>query len=135
MGMPAWRRLGLMAAGLVAAGLAAGCGGGPSGASGAAAPTATRTYPRTTAAASATAAPRPVASASCPASVLASMSEAQRIGQLFLVGLPDNEVAGTVAETITAHHFGSVIFGADSKGGIDGADQVSAAVQALTSPA
>jgi beta-N-acetylhexosaminidase len=63
------------------------------------------------------------------------MSEAQRIGQLFLVGLPDNEVAGTVAETITAHHFGSVIFGADSKGGVDGAHQVSAAVQALTSPA
>jgi beta-N-acetylhexosaminidase len=62
------------------------------------------------------------------------MSEAQRIGQLFLVGLPDNEVAGTVAETITAHHFGSVIFGADSKGGIAGAHQVSAAVQALTSP-
>ena len=72
-------------------------------------------------------------SPSCPATVLASMTEAQRIGQLFLVGLPDNEVAGTVAETITAHHFGSVIFGADSKGGITGARQVAGAVQALTS--
>lgn len=135
MGMPAWRRLGAVAAGVVAVGLAAGCGGsgGASGASGAAAPAATRTYPRTTAAASATAAASPTASASCPASVLAAMSEAQRIGQLFLVGLPDNEVAGTVAQTITAHHFGSVLFGADSKGGIAGAHQVSAAVQALTS--
>jgi len=130
MRMPA-RRLGAVAAGVVAVGLAAGCGGGSAGPSHPAAPAATRTYPRTTAA-SASASPRSAA-ASCPASVLASMTEAQRVGQLFLVGLPDNEVAGTVAETITAHHFGSVIFGADSKGGIAGAHQVSAAVQALTS--
>jgi beta-N-acetylhexosaminidase len=130
MRMPA-RRLGAVAAGVVAVGLAAGCGGGSAGASHPAAPAATRTYPRTTAA-SASASPRSAA-ASCPASVLASMTEAQRVGQLFLVGLPDNEVAGTVAETITAHHFGSVIFGADSKGGIAGAHQVAAAVQALTS--
>jgi beta-N-acetylhexosaminidase len=130
MRMPA-RRLGAVAAGVVAVGLAAGCGGGSAGPSHPAAPAATRTYPRTTAA-SASASPRSAA-ASCPASVLASMTEAQRVGQLFLVGLPDNEVAGTVAETITAHHFGSVIFGADSKGGIAGAHQVAAAVQALTS--
>jgi beta-N-acetylhexosaminidase len=134
MRMPAWQRLGAVAAAgscAVAVGLAAGCGGGSADPSHsvAASPTVAHTYPRTTAAASAS------PPASCPATVLASMSEAQRIGQLFLVGLPDNEIAGTVAGTITAHHFGSVIFGADSKGGIAGALQVATAVQALTSSA
>ncbi len=61
------------------------------------------------------------------------MTEAQRIGQLFLIGLPDNEVGGSVATTITSHHFGSAIFGADSTGGVTGAHQVASAVQALTS--
>ncbi|HEY2522450.1 MAG TPA: glycoside hydrolase family 3 N-terminal domain-containing protein [Streptosporangiaceae bacterium] len=81
------------------------------------------------------AAPAP-ATASCPAAVLAKMTEAQRAGQLFLVGLPGNDVAGSVAATITAHHYGSAIFGASSNGGVAGARKVSAAVQALaTGPA
>jgi beta-N-acetylhexosaminidase len=127
-----WRRVGAAAAGVVAVSLA-GCGGGAaSPASPAkAAPATASTSHSAVAAKPASAAPSP--SASCPASVLASMTEAQRVGQLFLVGLPDNEVAGTVASTITAHHFGSVIFGADSKGGISGARQVADAVQELTS--
>jgi beta-N-acetylhexosaminidase len=75
-------------------------------------------------------APAP-ATASCPASVLSRMTEAQRVGQLFLVGLPGNDVAGSVAATITAHHYGSAIFGASSTGGVAGARQVSDAVQAL----
>jgi beta-N-acetylhexosaminidase len=132
-----WRRVGAVAAGVVAVSLAAGCGGGAaSPASPAKAASATASAPHSAVAAkpaSAAPAPSPSPSASCPASVLASMTEAQRVGQLFLVGLPDNEVAGTVASTITAHHFGSVIFGADSKGGISGARQVADAVQALTS--
>jgi beta-N-acetylhexosaminidase len=61
------------------------------------------------------------------------MTEAQRVGQLFLVGLPDNEVAGPVAAAITSHHYGSAIFGANSKGGVAGARRVASAVQALTS--
>ena len=73
----------------------------------------------------------PGAAQSCPAMVLAGMSEAQRVGQLFLVGLPGNDVAGSVASTITGHHYGSVIFGASSNGGVAGARQVSDAVQAL----
>ena len=125
--------------GAVAVGLAAGCGGGPGDPAHSASATTSASASHTAAGAgtAATAAPSPSPSpspsASCPATVLASMTEAQRVGQLFLVGLPDNEVAGTVAETITAHHFGSVIFGADSKGGITGARQVAGAVQALTS--
>ncbi len=76
------------------------------------------------------AAPVP-ATASCPAAVLAKMTEAQRVGQLFLVGLPGNDVAGSVASTITSHHYGSAIFGANSSGGVAGARRVSDAVQAL----
>ncbi len=130
-----WRRVGAVAAGVVAVSLAAGCGGGaasPASPAKAASAPASASH-SAVAAKPASAAPAPAPSASCPASVLASMTEAQRVGQLFLVGLPDNEVAGTVASTITAHHFGSVIFGADSKGGISGARQVADAVQALTS--
>jgi beta-N-acetylhexosaminidase len=73
----------------------------------------------------------PSAGRSCPATVLAGMSEAQRVGQLFLVGLPGNNVAGSVAGTITGHHYGSAIFGANSSGGVAGALKVSDAVQAL----
>ena len=80
--------------------------------------------------------PAPAATTSCPAAVLAKMTEAQRIGQLFLVGLPGNEAGGSVAATITSHHYGSAIFGANSTGGVTGARQISDAVQALaTGPA
>src|ERR1700760_1474318 len=78
----------------------------------------------------------PAAAKSCPATVLAGLSEAQRVGQLFLVGLPGNDVAGSVAAAITGHHYGSAIFGANSGGGVAGARKVSDAVQALaTRPA
>ncbi|HWG14240.1 MAG TPA: glycoside hydrolase family 3 N-terminal domain-containing protein [Streptosporangiaceae bacterium] len=80
-------------------------------------------------------APAPAAAKSCPAAVLTKMTEAERIGQLFLVGLPGNQVGGSVASTITAHHFGSAIFGANSAGGVTGARQVANAVQALADPA
>jgi beta-N-acetylhexosaminidase len=135
LGRVARRRIVAVAAGAVAVGLAAGCGGGPGDPAHSASATTSASASHTAARDGMAAAPSPSPSpsVSCPATVLASMTEAQRVGQLFLVGLPDNEVAGTVAETITAHHFGSVIFGADSKGGITGARQVAGAVQALTS--
>jgi beta-N-acetylhexosaminidase len=37
------------------------------------------------------------------------MSEAQRVGQLFLVGMPTNAATATVAQAIAAYHFGSVL--------------------------
>ncbi|HEY0719551.1 MAG TPA: glycoside hydrolase family 3 N-terminal domain-containing protein [Streptosporangiaceae bacterium] len=83
----------------------------------------------------ATADPAPAAVRSCPDVMLARMTEAQRIGQLFLVGLPGNQVRGPVAAAITAHHYGSAIFGANSTGGVAGARQVASAVQALAGPA
>jgi beta-N-acetylhexosaminidase len=143
MGMPAHRAFWSVLAGALTLGLAAGCGGGSgdpahsASASASVSATAKATRPpisSVTFRASPSPSASASASASCPATVLASMTEAQRIGQLFLVGLPDNEVAGSVAVAITSHHYGSAIFGANSTGGVAGAHQVASAVQALTSP-
>jgi beta-N-acetylhexosaminidase len=46
---------------------------------------------------------------SCPQRVYDSMTEAQRVGQLFLVGMPTNAATATVAQAIAAYHFGSVL--------------------------
>src|SRR5579859_6987610 len=107
MAMPAHRMFWGAVAGALTLGLAAGCGGGsadPAHSAPATTP-ASASHPAAGAGTAVTASPSP--SPSCLATVLASMTEAQRVGQLLLVGLPDNEVAGTVAETITAHHIGS----------------------------
>jgi beta-N-acetylhexosaminidase len=48
-------------------------------------------------------------SGSCPQRLYSSMSEAQRVGQLFLVGMPTNAATATVAQAIAAYHFGSVL--------------------------
>jgi beta-N-acetylhexosaminidase len=77
--------------------------------------------------------PSPSPSLSCAATVLAKMTEAQRIGQLFLVGLPGNQAGGPVAGVITSHHYGSAVFGANSTSGVAGARRVADAVQALAS--
>jgi beta-N-acetylhexosaminidase len=128
------RRAGAVAAAALTLGLAAGCAGGPADPPHSApAPAAPTRAAHSGGAAAVTAAPSPSPSASCPATVLSSMTEAQRVGQLFLVGLPDNEVAGPVAAAITSHHYGSAIFGANSRDGVAGARRVASAVQALTS--
>jgi beta-N-acetylhexosaminidase len=46
---------------------------------------------------------------SCAQRVYASMSEAQRVGQLFVVGMPTNAATATVAQAVAAYHFGSVL--------------------------
>ena len=139
---PVRRRVSRVAAGVLTlacvAGLAAGCGGQP-----AAGPSPTAPSPAHRASSHATqgaqaadpapAAPAATPSPSCPATVLSKMTEAQRVGQLFLVGLPGNQVGGSVAGLITSHHYGSAIFGANSTGGVASARRVADAVQALAS--
>ncbi len=68
--------------------------------------------PGTAPSASPTSEPTPTATGSgpftaCAASVLARLSEAQRIGQLFAVGLADNAFDGEAREAIETEHFGS----------------------------
>ncbi len=105
-------------------------GGGPSTA---AAPhaTASRAGP-------ASPAPRPSAAAgtsvSCADRVLARMSLAQRVGQLFVVGLAGSVLDSATAQAVRMYHFGSVSFIATDTAGVAGVGAVSRAVQSLSSP-
>ena len=66
----------------------------------------------------------------CALQTLASMSEAQRIGQLFMVGLADDQLTATLRAAIGQYHFGSVLFTKKSSAGVSGILGVSDAVQA-----
>ena len=61
------------------------------------------------------------------------MTEAQRVGQLFLVGLAGDRLDRATAAAVTAHHFGSVLFGTTSHAGLAGTRAVTNAVQSLAS--
>jgi beta-N-acetylhexosaminidase len=71
---------------------------------------------------------------SCPARVFAGMTAAQRIGQLFMVGLAD-QPASEVARAVGAYHFGSLLFGTTTSASLAEIRQVTGADQALASPA
>jgi beta-N-acetylhexosaminidase len=77
------------------------------------------------------AAPRAAAvTATCADTVLASMTEAQRIGQLFMVGLKYNQLSSTTRSAIAKYHFGSVWFSQKTSVGVTALRAVSNAVQA-----
>jgi len=65
--------------------------------------------------------------------VLSRMTEAQRAGQLFLVGLATDQVDPATAAAIRSHHFGSVLFGTTSYAGVGPDRDVTSAVQSLVS--
>ncbi len=71
------------------------------------APSATETPATSLPASPPSATPTPTRPPSCPAQVLARLTEAQRIGQLFAVGLADNELGPAGREAIAAEHIGS----------------------------
>lgn len=122
-----------LTAGLVALGLAcAGCAGpppAPGRPSGTAVTTDSGSRPASPAASSATARQPPVRS--CADRVFARMSQAQRVGQLFIVGLPGDRLSQATARSITGHHFGSVMFIATSTAGVAGIRAVTRAAQRL----
>jgi beta-N-acetylhexosaminidase len=62
------------------------------------------------------------------------MSEAQRVGQLFLVGIAGGPAA-EVAQAVGTYHFGSLLFQGTSKAGVAAYQQVTRAIQALATPA
>jgi beta-N-acetylhexosaminidase len=74
------------------------------------------------------------APASCPDQVFSRMSEAQRVGQLFLVGIAGAPVAD-VAQAVRAHQFGSLLFEGTSTASVAADRRVTLAVQSLASPA
>jgi beta-N-acetylhexosaminidase len=78
--------------------------------------------------------PQTAAAQSCATTVLGRMTEAQRAGQLFLVGLAGDQVVSSDARAIRAYHFGNVVFGTNTTGGLPRARALADGVQALVSP-
>jgi len=77
--------------------------------------------------------PTPVTSAaqSCAETTLADMTEAQRIGQLFNVGLDKDRLDAASRDMIVANHLGSVWYRAKTAIGVAGVRKVADAVQKL----
>ena len=122
------RRAGITAVALALGIAVAGCGAASAGQGRSTAPTATAAPAAHPATRHATAA-RPAAS--CPAQVLSRMTEAQRVGQLFLVGLAADQLDPATAAAIRSGHFGSVLFGTTGHAGVAGTRAVTNAVQSL----
>jgi beta-N-acetylhexosaminidase len=76
----------------------------------------------------------PTPAATCAARVLAQMSEEQRVGQLFLLGLAGDRLGPAELDAVRVHHLGSVWFVATTSAGAPGVRVVADAVQALASP-
>jgi beta-N-acetylhexosaminidase len=77
------------------------------------------------------ASPSASAAVSCASQTLAEMTEAQRIGQLFNVGLEKDRLDAASRAAIFANHFGSVWYRARTSIGVAGVRKVADAVQAL----
>jgi beta-N-acetylhexosaminidase len=75
--------------------------------------------------------PSPTATTECAIRVLATMTEEQRIGQLFLLGLDGDQLGAEERNAIRVNHFGSVWFIEKSGAGTAAIRTVSDAVQAL----
>lgn len=71
---------------------------------------------------------------SCAARVLRSLSESQRVGQLFLLGMAGDRLGPATRRAIRVHHVGSVWFVATTTAGVQGVRAVADAVQAQASP-
>lgn len=127
--MLTWRqRTRLLPACLVALAIAcSGCGGPAGGkpqrAPAAAAPSASHAQGSS----------RSAARSSCAARVFSRMTEAQRVGQLFMVGLAGDESSPALARAVSTYHFGSMLFGTNSAAGLAGTRLVTSAVQSLVS--
>ena len=67
-----------------------------------------------------TATPPPPRTDACVSATLASLSEAQRIGQLFMVGLRKDRVDQALRNAVTTSHFGSVAFTTQTAVGVNG---------------
>jgi beta-N-acetylhexosaminidase len=75
--------------------------------------------------------PTPTATAECAVRVLATMTEEQRIGQLFLLGLANDQLGAAEQNAIRTYHFGSVWFVEQSVAGAPTIRAIADAVQGL----
>ncbi len=76
----------------------------------------------------------PSSAPSCPDQVFSRLSEAQRVGQLFLVGIAGDPISD-VAQAVDTYHFGSLLFTGDSAAGTAEIADTTSAVQSLASSA
>jgi beta-N-acetylhexosaminidase len=76
--------------------------------------------------------PSPSPSSSCPAQVFSRMTEAQRVGQLFLVGIAGDSIS-EVSKAVTTYHFGSLLYGTDTTAGVTAIRGETRETQALAS--
>lgn len=76
-----------------------------------------------------------VSPAAAAQAAFARMSEAQRIGQLFMVGGPATGIGSATATAITRYHVGSVILTGRTYAGASAVRAVTSAADALTTPA
>jgi beta-N-acetylhexosaminidase len=83
----------------------------------------------------ASAAPSSAAVSTCVDRTLAALTEAQRIGQLFAVGLANDRLDATSRQLIIANHFGSVWYRETTTIGVAGVRRVADAAQALATEA
>jgi beta-N-acetylhexosaminidase len=98
-------------------------------------PSATATStPSPTATPTPTASPSPTPTLDCGTRTLATLSEPQRIGQLFLLGLADDQLGPNETAAITTFRIGSVWFTEKSTAGVAAVRRVADAVQALAGP-
>jgi len=83
------------------------------------------------------AAPTPTASppASCAAVTLATLTEAQRIGQLFVLGLAKDRLDDAERDAVATYHFGSMTFTTQTAAGVRAIRAITGAVQRLATPA
>jgi beta-N-acetylhexosaminidase len=77
--------------------------------------------------------PSPTATRSCVDQVFEGMTERQRIGQLFMIGLADDQLGSVESDAIRDDHFGSVSFIETTTVGVAGVRQVTSAVQSQVS--
>src|SRR5207247_6516267 len=75
--------------------------------------------------------PTPTATVECATRVLAGMTEEQRIGQLFLLGLANDQLGAAEMNAIRSYHLGSVWFVEQSNAGAAAIRTVADAVQSL----
>ena len=74
---------------------------------------------------------RPDAPGSCVDRTLASMSEPQRIGQVFMIGLVKDKLDAAERAAVADFHFGSFAFTTQSRAGVTAIRAITDAVQAL----
>ncbi len=83
--------------------------------------------------ASASASPTPSEPPTCAIQTLDAMSEAQRIGELFMIGLTDDRLGAPQRHAIAEYHIGSVLFARRTTVGVSSLRAVADAVQAQAS--